>query len=433
MCAVVCTSQSKPSNSTSVDYERLAEAVNTANSTWVADPDVLKSSPSFLSSLKFGLSLTPQSREPNPDLQLGSEHFGDYQSNTELPEEFDLRKQYPNCTNIGHVQLQSNCGSCWAIATTAALSDRMCIATQGRLDHTLSSDHLLTCCAACTGGDVCEGGNPMRAWYYMLENGVPTGGDYGSCQGCKPYRIPPCSYPGYPPCADLTKPSIPLECTGEHCSNPYFRTPYDDNLFFVDFAFTLNVHRRKGMNISTWAQLQGNLMQLEIFHFGSIVAAIEAHQDLIIYKKGVYQHTVGEMSGGHAVKIIGWGVEDGVKYWLCVNSWGELWGDGGLFKIRRGTDESRIESFQVSAGRVDIHRSSDLEEFEYDTNTTTESSSDVPNTQFSTPIPDAHSSSPIPTTECTSDFPVESSSVRLNGLSAVVCLTILMGIVYSIC
>jgi hypothetical protein len=35
MCAVVCTSQSKPSNSTSVDYERLAEAVNTANSTWV--------------------------------------------------------------------------------------------------------------------------------------------------------------------------------------------------------------------------------------------------------------------------------------------------------------------------------------------------------------------------------------------------------------
>jgi hypothetical protein len=22
----------------------------------------------------------------------------------------------------------------------------------------------------------------MRAWYYMLENGVPTGGDYGSCQ-----------------------------------------------------------------------------------------------------------------------------------------------------------------------------------------------------------------------------------------------------------
>jgi len=25
--------------------------------------------------------------------------------------------------------------------------------------------------------------------------------------------------------------------------------------------------------------------------------------------------------GGHAVKIIGWGVEDSIKYWLVANSW----------------------------------------------------------------------------------------------------------------
>lgn len=48
--------------------------------------------------------------------------------------------------------------------------------------------------------------------------------------------------------------------------------------------------------------------------------------------------------GGHAVKLIGWGEEKGVPYWLMVNSWNEYWGDKGLFKIRRGTNECGVDS-----------------------------------------------------------------------------------------
>lgn len=48
--------------------------------------------------------------------------------------------------------------------------------------------------------------------------------------------------------------------------------------------------------------------------------------------------------GGHAVKIIGWGIENGIQYWLVVNSRNEVWGDHGLFKIRRGTNEFGFES-----------------------------------------------------------------------------------------
>jgi len=44
---------------------------------------------------------------------------------------------------------------------------------------------------------------------------------------------------------------------------------------------------------------------------------------------GVYQHVAGSELGGHAVKMLGWGVENGTPYWLVVNSWNTDWGDNG--------------------------------------------------------------------------------------------------------
>ena len=52
--------------------------------------------------------------------------------------------------------------------------------------------------------------------------------------------------------------------------------------------------------------------------------------------------------GGHAVKMIGWGVDAGVPYWLCVNSWNNMWGEGGTFRIKRGVNECGIETFSVA-------------------------------------------------------------------------------------
>ena len=45
---------------------------------------------------------------------------------------------------------------------------------------------------------------------------------------------------------------------------------------------------------------------------------------------GVYQHVCGKYIGGHAVKIIGWGYENGTSYWLVANSWNTDWGDKGI-------------------------------------------------------------------------------------------------------
>jgi len=50
------------------------------------------------------------------------------------------------------------------------------------------------------------------------------------------------------------------------------------------------------------------------------------------------------MAGGHAVKLVGWGVDKGVKYWKVANSWNPYWGEKGYFRIRRGNNEGGIES-----------------------------------------------------------------------------------------
>ena len=64
---------------------------------------------------------------------------------------------------------------------------------------------------------------------------------------------------------------------------------------------------------------------------------------------GVYQHTSGGILGGHAIKILGWGEENGSPYWLVANSWNPDWGLHGYFKILRGSNECGIED-QVVAG-----------------------------------------------------------------------------------
>jgi len=59
---------------------------------------------------------------------------------------------------------------------------------------------------------------------------------------------------------------------------------------------------------------------------------------------GIYQYTTGGLKGDHAIKIMGWGQDDGIDYWLCANTWGNSWGMGGMFKIRRGRNECGIEN-----------------------------------------------------------------------------------------
>ncbi|KAK9220730.1 hypothetical protein WN944_009153 [Citrus x changshan-huyou] len=53
------------------------------------------------------------------------------------------------------------------------------------------------------------------------------------------------------------------------------------------------------------------------------------------YKGGIFNGVCGTQLD-HAVTIIGFGTtEDGTKYWLIKNSWGDTWGEAGYMRIQR--------------------------------------------------------------------------------------------------
>jgi C1A family cysteine protease len=74
---------------------------------------------------------------------------------------------------------------------------------------------------------------------------------------------------------------------------------------------------------------------------GSITGCFVVYQDFFSYRSGVYRHITGDAVGGHCVEIIGY--DDAQGCWICKNSWGANWGEGGFFRIAYG--ECQIETW----------------------------------------------------------------------------------------
>ncbi|RCN52252.1 papain family cysteine protease [Ancylostoma caninum] len=85
----------------------------------------------------------------------------------------------------------------------------------------------------------------------------------------------------------------------------------------------------------------------EIMTRGPVATTYDVYRDFSYYKGGVYIHTEGQKTGAHAVKIIGWGKEKDVPYWLVANSWNTDWGEDGYFRILRGENHCNIEKAAV--------------------------------------------------------------------------------------
>lgn len=196
-----------------------------------------------------------------------------------IPINFDGRTVWEGCIHSGGTQ--GNCNGCWAFGIANHLSDRFCI--KGK-NVVLSVQDLMECTS---GNRCCEGGYASNGYRYMIETGIVA-------EGCKRYKKK----------CNECKPS---SCTHYKCK--------PNSMFWAD---TIQQAKR------------------EIYKNGPIEAVFEVYDDFPYYESGIYHKTSNTSLGIHTVEVIGWGTENGIRYWLCKNSWGDDWGDNGFFKIKLG-------------------------------------------------------------------------------------------------
>lgn len=78
-----------------------------------------------------------------------------------------------------------------------------------------------------------------------------------------------------------------------------------------------------------------------------MMVGLSVFEDFFSYLSGIYEYTTGELQGGHAIKLIGWGTdEDGSLYWICQNQWSTSWGEQGFINIKAG--EIGLDSMALS-------------------------------------------------------------------------------------
>ena len=251
--------------------------INTVQTQWTASKE-------WIGSMTFEDAQGYAATEIRPR-QFPEYHWGALIDNLSIPSSFDSRNEWPHC--IHPVLDQGQCGSCWAFGATEALSDRLCIESNGSTDVVLSPQYLVSCDNGSYG---CQGGYPDQAWEFMKNTGVPT-------FDCVPYTA-----------RDGTCPHT--------CSDGS-----DMKMYHAP-----SVHTYSGPSS----------IQAAIMAGGPVETAFTVYQDFMSYSGGVYVHTWGGVLGGHAVKIVGWGTQGSTRYWIIQNSWGESWGLAGFFWIEFG-------------------------------------------------------------------------------------------------
>jgi cathepsin C len=103
---------------------------------------------------------------------------------------------------------------------------------------------------------------------------------------------------------------------------------------------------------------------MEELQHGPIAVGLEPGEDFMYYADGIYKsspvsnHTIPFKDTeweqmDHGVLLVGYGEEDGQKYWKIQNSWGPDWGEDGFFRIARGIDESAVETLGEVADVVE--------------------------------------------------------------------------------
>ncbi|GBM48140.1 Cathepsin L [Araneus ventricosus] len=204
-------------------------------------------------------------------------------SNMDPPDAVDWRDK----GLVTRVKDQGQCGSCWAFCAIGSLEGQH---KKKSGDLVALSEQQLVDCSTDGVNNGCDGGIMSAAFEYIkISDGVDSEKSY-------PYREEQgeCNF----------KPeNVVATCTG------YVELPSGDESALKDSVATV----------------------------GPISVAIDAgHDSFMSYKNGIYDEPdCSSTQFDHAVVVVGYGVEDGMDYWLLKNSWGESWGMNGYMKMAR--------------------------------------------------------------------------------------------------
>eukprot|EP01147_Barroeca_monosierra_P002864 gene2865-5699_t len=231
----------------------------------------------------------------------------------DIPENYDPR----NLGGVDFTTVNRNqhipqyCGSCWAHGTTSALGDRIKLARNRTFPDIQPSVQVLVDCVTLNDTHGCEGGDPTAAYSWIFKNGIQdeTCTNYlAKDQGCTPINTcRTCDPDGT--CSAISNPPI--------------------------------------VRISEHGQVAGaEKMRAEIFARGPIACTVAVTPAFEAYSGGIFNDTTGAKSLDHEIEVVGYGVDahSNIPYWIGRNSWGTYWGEGGWFRIVRGTDNLGIEA-----------------------------------------------------------------------------------------
>ena len=85
-------------------------------------------------------------------------------------------------------------------------------------------------------------------------------------------------------------------------------------------------------------------MKAEIYARGPITCALQATAKFHAYNGGIFAEANLTPVLNHEISIIGWGVQNGVEYWIGRNSWGTYWGESGYFRIQMYRNNNGVET-----------------------------------------------------------------------------------------
>jgi hypothetical protein len=216
-----------------------------------------------------------------------------------IPAHFNATQAWPQCAGvIGHIRDQSDCGSCWAVSSSGAFNDRLCVATNATTE--LSSQDTTSCCNADNGysSGGCDGGFTEDAFNYFAKTGLVSGGespDKGKGTSCFPYQLAECGHHEKSPLIPC-----PQVCSPGECATPVCPTKCSEATYGTAWKADKRKAAKGAYRLASVAAAQTDIMT-----HGSIAAAFTVYADFLTYTGGVYTHKSGAELGGHAVRVYG--------------------------------------------------------------------------------------------------------------------------------